>query len=50
MEYDDNERKFMEILDLCNELDVNTLKNIIANIEIIIDNKIEEESESEDYE
>lgn len=38
-----NERDFMYILDMCQSLDIDTLQALIDNIEIIIENKSEEE-------
>ena len=39
----DNESKFMYILDMCQDLDIEELEDLIANIEIIIENRKEEE-------
>lgn len=41
--YNDNERIFMEILDLCQSLEDDELKQLIANIKCIIDNRKEVE-------
>ena len=38
-----NDNTFMYILDLCQELDVDTLRCLIGNIEVLIDNMEEEE-------
>lgn len=40
-----NDDTFMYILDMCSSLDIDTLKCLIANIEIMIENKEEDEDE-----
>lgn len=39
----DNDNIFMAILDMCGNLDVDELKGLIANIEIMIENLESEE-------
>ena len=40
--YDDNDRIFMDILDRLSSLDVDYMRALIDNIEIMIENKEEE--------
>lgn len=40
--YDDNDRIFMDILDRISSLDVDYMRALIDNIEIMIENKEEE--------
>ena len=43
----DEESKFMEILDLCSDLSDEYLSMLIDNIEILIENRHDNESEDE---
>lgn len=43
----DNERIFLEILDLAQDLSIEDLEGLISNLEALIDNK-KEENEEED--
>ena len=38
-----NDNYFMDILDMCDELEIEELEILIGNIEIMIENKKEEE-------
>lgn len=44
----DNDSKFMYILDLCNDLDIEYLESLIGNIECIIETKKEEQDFEEE--
>ena len=43
----DDESKFMEILDLCADLNDEYLNALIDNIEVMIENRHDDESEEE---
>ena len=45
----DEERIFMDVLDMCNDLSDEYLNALIDNIEVMIENR-EEESEEKNYE
>lgn len=42
-----NDDLFMQILDLCGNLDINGIECLIANLEIMIENKKEDEGDDE---
>lgn len=43
------ENTLLYVLDLCGEMSIRELECVIANLEILKENKIEEENEEENY-